>query len=84
MTANAKFVQTTSEQVIGLYEERSIDPVTTATIDLTIAFPKEYSTLCLVKADCSRCSKNDAGCDTFIKEEVVSLANVSNLTCEFK
>ena len=80
---NAKFVRTISEQVIGLHEEVSIDPMSTATIDLDIAFPKEYSTLCIEWADCQRCSKNDVGCGAFIEDQNTSISNVSGLGVSF-
>ena len=81
---NAKFVRTISEQVIGLYEEVSIDPMSTANIDLDIAFPGEYSTLCIERADCHRCSRNDAGCDTLVEDQNASISNVSEKGFSFQ
>ena len=77
LSANATYIPTISEQVIGLYAEFSLDPESTASVDVIISFPEEYSTLCLEMANCSRCSKDETGCDAFIENETASLANMS-------
>ena len=58
LSADALYVHTGSEQVIGLYSEYSLDPMTEAVMDVVIAFPAEYSTLCIEVANCSRCSRD--------------------------
>ena len=77
LSAKAMYVPTGSEQVVGIYTEFSLDPESTAVMDVIITFPEEYSTLCLEVANCSRCSRDEVGCDSLIRNEVLALANMS-------
>ena len=58
LSADALYVHTGSEQVIGLYSDYSLDPMTEVVMDVVISFPADYSTLCIEVANCSRCSRD--------------------------
>jgi hypothetical protein len=52
------------------------DPKSSKTIVFHVDFDSDYSTICIESAECSGCSRDDDGCDTFFDTQLLALSQV--------
>ena len=67
-----------SPEVVGIFDELLLDPVSKRQIVLGVEFPAEHSTACIAQVECHKCDRNDVEeCKYFFGNRTEELANVS-------
>ena len=59
------FTTTIAPQVVGIYQEINLDPVSTRTFAFNVSFDADYSTVCIADIACETSAKTDSGFTAF-------------------
>ncbi len=75
--AATEFTTTLAPQVIGVYDQLELDPVSAKDVAFNVSFDPDLSTACIEDIECSRCSRSSADCgDAFKERALADLAQV--------
>ncbi len=72
---STNFETTFAPQVVGVYEELGLDPVSTKDLEFEVEFDGDYSTACIEDMECGMCDRyaDPAGCSGFYPEQKSAL-----------
>ena len=59
------YTRTIADQVVGIYQEVKLDPVSSKSFSFNVSFDPDYSTICIADMVCNTVSKTDSGYDAF-------------------
>ena len=59
------FTRTFAPQVVGIYQEINLDPVSTRAFAFNVTFDADYSTVCIADIACETSAKTDSGFAAF-------------------
>ena len=65
------------DQVVGIFEEIRLDPMSAKVVNFTVEFPPEYGTACIMNVSCGTCSRFESSCDSFETDWVEEMNEVN-------
>lgn len=76
-SSDGSWEETFAPQVVAIYADIGLDPMSSRALEFSVHFDPDYSTACIEDIKCGRCNKNNwknRDCSPFVTE---SLANTS-------
>ena len=59
------YTRTIADQVVGIYQEVKLDPVSSKSFSFNVSFDPDYSTICIADMACNASAKTDPEYDAF-------------------
>ena len=78
LPSGGSWERTFAPQVVAIYADIGLDPVSTRAVEFSVQFDPGYSTACIEDIQCDRCDKRNWNwdCSSFVTE---NLANTSRV-----